>query len=273
MQAAASVVMLGLLATSPASALVGWQHRVLGAAARRLRPRAGRRLHPSLLGARMASSAGGGDQQQPAKQKPSQGDLVAAALRVAPSPLTDIGINLMDTAFDKAGALLPAAWASSGKALHMRSTCAKRFTAAVPARSQDRDAVIERAVRANVRRMILTGTCLRTSRAAQKMCEAQAAAAASGCAFSFTAGVHPHTAKACDASTIGHLRQLAASPHCVAIGECGECALLLLPCTGARARCCAPGDTCPPAAVASQVWISTATSAHQTCRRSGLTRR
>ena len=37
----------------------------------------------------------------------------------------------------------------------------------------------------------------------------------------FTAGVHPHDAKSCDDKTIGVLRKLAASPLCVAIGECG----------------------------------------------------
>ncbi|KAF4755037.1 hypothetical protein FOZ62_031006, partial [Perkinsus olseni] len=37
----------------------------------------------------------------------------------------------------------------------------------------------------------------------------------------FTAGVHPHEVKNCDESTISELRQLAASPYCVAIGECG----------------------------------------------------
>ncbi|KAF4745787.1 hypothetical protein FOZ63_018735 [Perkinsus olseni] len=37
----------------------------------------------------------------------------------------------------------------------------------------------------------------------------------------FTAGVHPHEVKNCDENTISELRQLAASPYCVAIGECG----------------------------------------------------
>jgi len=37
----------------------------------------------------------------------------------------------------------------------------------------------------------------------------------------FTAGVHPHEAKTCDERTISTLRQLAAHPRCVSIGECG----------------------------------------------------
>ncbi len=36
-----------------------------------------------------------------------------------------------------------------------------------------------------------------------------------------TAGVHPHDAKSCDASTLESLRALAAQPQVVAIGECG----------------------------------------------------
>ena len=37
----------------------------------------------------------------------------------------------------------------------------------------------------------------------------------------FTAGVHPHDSKTCDENTMQELRELAASPGCVSIGECG----------------------------------------------------
>lgn len=37
----------------------------------------------------------------------------------------------------------------------------------------------------------------------------------------FTAGVHPHDSKTCDENTMKELRDLAASPGCVSIGECG----------------------------------------------------
>lgn len=39
--------------------------------------------------------------------------------------------------------------------------------------------------------------------------------------LTFTAGVHPHDAKTCNAETLQELRALAKHEHCVAIGECG----------------------------------------------------
>jgi TatD DNase family protein len=79
----------------------------------------------------------------------------------------------------------------------------------------DRDAVIERAVAAGVSTMILTGTTEANSQASQAL-----AAARPGVLYA-TAGVHPHHASACDATTIARLRSLAARPGIVAIGECG----------------------------------------------------
>jgi len=79
----------------------------------------------------------------------------------------------------------------------------------------DREAVIERALAAGVRTMIVTGTSLRASQAALSSAQARP-----GVLYA-TAGVHPHDARHCDARTIAELRALAAAPEVVAIGECG----------------------------------------------------
>ena len=50
---------------------------------------------------------------------------------------------------------------------------------------------------------------------------AQPLSPSSSPALYFTAGVHPHNAKGCGPATLPALRQLAAHPRCVAIGECG----------------------------------------------------
>ena len=74
---------------------------------------------------------------------------------------------------------------------------------------EDLDEVLARARQAGVETVIVTGTTVEESR--------QAAALG----LPFTAGVHPHHARDCDASTIPSLRELAKKPGCVAIGECG----------------------------------------------------
>eukprot|EP00200_Dunaliella_tertiolecta_P002448 CAMPEP_0202344448 /NCGR_PEP_ID=MMETSP1126-20121109/4127_1 /ASSEMBLY_ACC=CAM_ASM_000457 /TAXON_ID=3047 /ORGANISM="Dunaliella tertiolecta, Strain CCMP1320" /LENGTH=299 /DNA_ID=CAMNT_0048935643 /DNA_START=105 /DNA_END=1004 /DNA_ORIENTATION=+ len=127
------------------------------------------------------SAANSAGQAPTSKKKVEQGDLVEAVMQPCPSPMCDIGVNLVDSSYDK-----------------------------------DREAVIDRARRANVASMIVTGTCLRTSLAAKELCEAT-----TSYPLYFTAGVHPHTAKTCNSTTIPKLRQLASSPKCVAIGECG----------------------------------------------------
>jgi len=75
--------------------------------------------------------------------------------------------------------------------------------------------VLSRARDAGVAAIVVTGTsvaestsALRTSNAYPEMIYA-------------TAGVHPHHARECDASTIPALRVLAQQPRVVAIGECG----------------------------------------------------
>lgn len=79
--------------------------------------------------------------------------------------------------------------------------------------------MIQRAKQAGVERLIITGSCLRTTRQANDF--VSGGPRRHGCELYFTAGVHPHNAKHCDASTLMALRELAASPRCVAIGECG----------------------------------------------------
>jgi TatD DNase family protein len=79
----------------------------------------------------------------------------------------------------------------------------------------DRDAVIERALSAGVRRMVVTGTSEKASR------EAAALAASQPGVLYATAGVHPHDAKSCTDTTIPALRELLARDEVVAVGECG----------------------------------------------------
>jgi len=77
----------------------------------------------------------------------------------------------------------------------------------------DLDAVLERARRAGVGTIIVTGTSVEESRRAAELAAAHGLYA--------TAGVHPHHARECDAGTIPALREIAALPKVVALGECG----------------------------------------------------
>jgi len=77
----------------------------------------------------------------------------------------------------------------------------------------DLDAVIARAREHGVTRLVVTGTSVEESRHAAGLAEANGLYA--------TAGVHPHHARDCDEATIPALRQIAAHPRVVAIGECG----------------------------------------------------
>jgi TatD DNase family protein len=78
----------------------------------------------------------------------------------------------------------------------------------------DVEEVLARARQAGVRRLIVTGTTVEESRAALDFAERHEGLFA-------TAGVHPHHARDCNAATIDSLRELAAHPRVVAIGECG----------------------------------------------------
>ena len=78
---------------------------------------------------------------------------------------------------------------------------------------EDLDDVLARARHANVETIVVTGTTVEDSRRAAELAEAHGLYA--------TAGVHPHHARDCDARTIPALREIAALPRVVAIGECG----------------------------------------------------
>ena len=77
----------------------------------------------------------------------------------------------------------------------------------------DLDKVVARARDAGVAPVVVTGTTVDESRAAQEVADKHG--------FYATAGVHPHHARECDAQTIPALRALAKHPRVVAIGECG----------------------------------------------------
>ena len=77
----------------------------------------------------------------------------------------------------------------------------------------DLDAVLSRARAHGVERIIVTGASVAESRRAADIADAHGLYA--------TAGVHPHHARECDDATIPALRDLAARPRVVALGECG----------------------------------------------------
>jgi TatD DNase family protein len=79
----------------------------------------------------------------------------------------------------------------------------------------DRDAVMARAREAGVRRQVVTGADLESSK------QAAALAAAHPDQLSSTAGVHPHHAKNFDAAGRAELDDLVHRPQVVAVGECG----------------------------------------------------
>jgi len=79
----------------------------------------------------------------------------------------------------------------------------------------DRDAVLERAAAAGVRRMIITGSSIASTRAAIEFVRQRPIA------FRATAGVHPHHASDLDAAAATELAELAQAPEVVAVGECG----------------------------------------------------
>lgn len=105
-----------------------------------------------------------------------------AACSAPPQPLIDIAVNLTDRSFEK-----------------------------------DRGQVLARARRAGLEALVSTGCCLRSTAAAQALCDAPDAPLA----LYFTAGVHPHNASQWDAAAGAALAAAAAHPRCVAVGECG----------------------------------------------------
>lgn len=79
----------------------------------------------------------------------------------------------------------------------------------------DREQVVEHAIANHVTPLIITGTSLRNSLEASRF-----AGRYPGKLYA-TAGVHPHDAKSCSEETMAKLKELAALPQVVAIGECG----------------------------------------------------
>ena len=75
--------------------------------------------------------------------------------------------------------------------------------------AHDLPEVLQRARDAGVETIVVTGTTVDESRRAAEL------------GLPFTAGVHPHHARDCDARTIPDLREVSKHPRCVAIGECG----------------------------------------------------
>lgn len=80
---------------------------------------------------------------------------------------------------------------------------------------KDLDSVIQRAKDAGVKKIMVTGASLRTSREALRLTRIYP-----GTLYS-TAGIHPHDAKSWTEGYLEDLREVAMSPECVAIGECG----------------------------------------------------
>ncbi len=88
---------------------------------------------------------------------------------------------------------------------------------------------LRRAAAAGVTRVVLTGCDVAGSRKGRRFAERWAleeggggdGAAAPGCRVYFTAGVHPPDASKWAATTAEAIRELARSPACVSLGECG----------------------------------------------------
>ncbi len=94
--------------------------------------------------------------------------------------LIDIGVNLSDKAFNN-----------------------------------DRDAVVERALEAGIKTMILTGTCLQGSLAVLELSRQYPEAC------KCTAGIHPHDASTATPEMLKQIRSLLDEPEVVAVGETG----------------------------------------------------
>ncbi|VDL81247.1 unnamed protein product [Nippostrongylus brasiliensis] len=79
----------------------------------------------------------------------------------------------------------------------------------------DLNDVLDRAKRAGVSKLMITGTCEKISKEAMELAETMP-----GFLY-FTAGVHPHDAKGFDENSLNTLKSLQAHDQCVAVGECG----------------------------------------------------
>ncbi|XP_045476862.1 3'-5' ssDNA/RNA exonuclease TatD [Harmonia axyridis] len=81
--------------------------------------------------------------------------------------------------------------------------------------SRDLDAVIQRAKDSGVQKIMVTGTSVKASKEALRLTRIYPETLYS------TAGIHPHDAKSFDEDEWLDLKNIASSPECVAIGECG----------------------------------------------------
>jgi TatD DNase family protein len=85
--------------------------------------------------------------------------------------------------------------------------------------SKDTEEILDRAQQAGVEKLILTGTSIDQSRAVLALCQSHSAAYPE--MLYATAGIHPHDANTLNRESINILRELAAQPEVVAIGEMG----------------------------------------------------
>lgn len=88
-----------------------------------------------------------------------------------------------------------------------------------PRFAKDIEKTLQRAQQAGVSKLILTGTSVDESRAVLALCNHYSGIFPG--MLHATVGIHPHDAKTLDSQSIGILRELAARPEVVAIGEMG----------------------------------------------------
>lgn len=81
---------------------------------------------------------------------------------------------------------------------------------------RDREAVLQRAYKAGVHRIIVTGSCLESAIGAAEMAGEQ-----QGVQLYATAGLHPHQARDWNADMAACFRDLAQHERVVSLGECG----------------------------------------------------
>jgi len=81
---------------------------------------------------------------------------------------------------------------------------------------RDLDSVLQRAKEAGVNKIMVTGTSIQGSKDALRLTRLYPSQ------LYCTAGIHPHDAKSWEEdSSLAELKEIAKSPECVAIGECG----------------------------------------------------
>jgi TatD DNase family protein len=88
-----------------------------------------------------------------------------------------------------------------------------------PRFAEDIEQILQRAQQAGISKLVLTGTSVDESRAVLALCK-DYSETFPGMLYA-TAGIHPHDAKTLDSESIYTLRELAAEPEVVAIGEMG----------------------------------------------------